>query len=127
MSSYLSPVIDRFGECRVLCVGDVMLDKFVYGQVERISPEAPIPIFSAREERIMLGGAGNVACNLTALGAQVAFVSVIGDDPTGRKINSMIGKERNIVPYLLSEPGLFPLTKSRFVAGLSKYCARIAK
>ena len=64
----------------VVCVGDVMLDRFVYGHVTRVSPEAPIPVCRVQNETAMLGGAGNVVRNLVALGAGVDFVNVVGDD-----------------------------------------------
>ena len=72
----LAELIERLPGARVLCVGDVMLDRFVYGRVERISPEAPIPIFRVEREQSMLGGAGNVVRNLVSLGVQAQFVSV---------------------------------------------------
>ena len=65
----LVSAIDRLSQARVLCIGDVMLDHYVYGQVERVSPEAPIPVLSIEHELMTLGGAGNVLRNLTALGA----------------------------------------------------------
>src|ERR1700761_7020806 len=69
-----------FNQVHVLCVGDVMLDHFVYGTVDRISPEAPIPVLQARRESRMLGGAGNVVRNLVALGVKPTLVSVVGQD-----------------------------------------------
>ena len=63
---------------RLLCVGDAMLDRFVYGAVDRISPEAPVPVLRIERETAMLGGAGNVVRNLVALGAEACFISVIG-------------------------------------------------
>src|SRR3569623_791027 len=68
----------------VLCVGDLMLDEFVYGEVSRISPEAPTPVIACKRSELMVGGAGTVARNLTALGASCLFVGVVGDDDTGR-------------------------------------------
>ena len=79
-SVQLLNLIEGLGDARVLCVGDVMLDRFVYGDVSRISPEAPVPVCRVVSESAMLGGAGNVARNLASLGASVAFVSVIGSD-----------------------------------------------
>ncbi|NBS45127.1 MAG: bifunctional heptose 7-phosphate kinase/heptose 1-phosphate adenyltransferase, partial [Acetobacteraceae bacterium] len=67
----------------VLVVGDAMLDRYVYGRAQRISPEAPVPVLTVEREIAMPGGAGNVVRNLTALGAAVAFVSVVGDDQAG--------------------------------------------
>ncbi len=97
-----------------------MLDQFIYGQVDRISPEAPIPVFSIREERAMLGGAGNVTRNLVSLGAQVSFVSVIGNDKIGHSIVSMIGKEERVTPYLLTEKNRPSTLKTRYVAGMQQ-------
>src|ERR1700738_2391650 len=67
----------------VLCVGDLMLDDFVYGEVARISPEAPAPVLTVRRSELVVGGAGNVACNVAGLGARCVFVGVIGEDDAG--------------------------------------------
>src|SRR3979409_908347 len=74
-------------KARVLVVGDVMLDRYWYGEVSRISPEAPVPVVLINEskEDLRLGGAANVAHNCAALGANVALLSVVGDDEPGRK------------------------------------------
>ncbi len=108
--------IDCFREARVLCIGDVMLDRFVYGQVERISPEAPIPIIRQQEEKIMLGGAGNVVRNLSALGASSCFLSVVGDDDTGRAITRLTGQEEGVQPFLTVEKGRPSTEKIRYIA-----------
>ena len=76
----ITALAEKYSSVRVLCAGDVMLDRFIYGDVTRISPEAPIPVFSVREERSMLGGAGNVARNIAALGAGQSFITVVGQD-----------------------------------------------
>lgn len=117
MSDALPMILDHFAQCRVLCVGDVMLDKFVYGQVDRISPEAPIPVFSIRDERSMLGGAGNVARNIVALGARTSFIAVTGNDKAGHEIVSLVGKEPLITPFLIPESGRISTVKTRYVAG----------
>jgi D-beta-D-heptose 7-phosphate kinase/D-beta-D-heptose 1-phosphate adenosyltransferase len=70
----------KFGEMTVLCVGDLMLDHFVYGDVSRVSPEAPSLVIAATREEQLLGGAGNVARGIAALGARCIFVGVIGED-----------------------------------------------
>ncbi|HEU5046769.1 MAG TPA: D-glycero-beta-D-manno-heptose-7-phosphate kinase [Rickettsiales bacterium] len=117
MSDYYNSVVDNFGKIRILCVGDIMLDQFVYGVVERISPEAPIPVFGIKEEKTMLGGAGNVMRNIVSLGANTVLVSVIGHDKVGHDIASMIGQERNVLPYMLTESNRLTTTKTRYVAG----------
>ena len=113
----LSRHLDRLGNCRVLCIGDLMLDRFMYGKVDRISPEAPIPVFTQQSESSMLGGAGNVVRNLLSLGAQAAFVSVIGDDAVGTRLTKLVGEEQNLLPYLISERGRISTKKTRYVAG----------
>ena len=76
----------KFGEMTVLCVGDLMLDHFVYGEVSRVSPEAPSLVIAATREEQLLGGAGNVARGIAALGARCIFVGVIGEDDSGRAL-----------------------------------------
>src|SRR5688572_29623823 len=92
----LAPKIEDFANVRVLCVGDVMLDRFVYGSVERISPEAPIPVIRQSSEQTMLGGAGNVVRNIVSLGGQCSFITVVGDDGAGRQLLSLIGAEERV-------------------------------
>ena len=75
---------------RVLVVGDLMVDEWIWGDVSRISPEAPVPVVAVREHTFTLGGAGNVANNLRALGASVAFVGAVGDDAEGARARTML-------------------------------------
>jgi len=112
----LAGALDRLSDARILCVGDLMLDRFLYGPVDRISPEAPIPVLRVDREATMLGGAGNVVRNLVSLGAGVVFVSVVGDDSEGRDLVGMIAAETGVEPYLLSESGRKSTIKSRFIA-----------
>ena len=116
-SQSLAAYIPRFAGVRILCVGDLMLDRFVYGEVSRISPEAPIPIFQVGRQTSMLGGAGNVVRNATALGASASFVAVVGDDPVGRELTAMVGEEARVEPYLLVERGRPSTVKTRYIAG----------
>src|SRR5436189_4884362 len=81
--STLRSIVDRFGGRRVAVLGDVMVDRYLWGRVDRISPEAPVPVVEVERESMSLGGAGNVAANLSALGAEPALVSVRGDDVDG--------------------------------------------
>lgn len=112
----LNTLIDQFPQVRILCVGDVMMDKFLYGSVNRISPEAPVPIMKLDRETRMLGGAGNVVSNLCALGCRTTFVSVVGDDETGRRVRSFL-EETSCIPELLECKGYDTTVKIRFVAG----------
>ena len=74
-------LVERLKAARVLCIGDVMLDHYVYGEVGRLSPEAPVPVLGVDSETYTLGGAGNVLRNLAALGAGISFVSVVMTSP----------------------------------------------
>jgi D-beta-D-heptose 7-phosphate kinase/D-beta-D-heptose 1-phosphate adenosyltransferase len=81
----LEALIERFRRVRLLVIGDVVLDEYVWGEVDRVSPEAPVPVVHVREETVVLGGAGNVARNVVALGGSISFCSVVGDDAAGRR------------------------------------------
>ncbi|MDO5565439.1 MAG: bifunctional heptose 7-phosphate kinase/heptose 1-phosphate adenyltransferase [Planctomycetia bacterium] len=87
---YLRGCIEKIEHARVLVVGDIMLDIFMYGTVERISPEAPVPVFRFKQQKEMLGGAGNVVANLASLGCASTFVGVVGDDEEGHKTSNLI-------------------------------------
>jgi D-beta-D-heptose 7-phosphate kinase/D-beta-D-heptose 1-phosphate adenosyltransferase len=115
--STLAAHIESLGDSRVACLGDVMLDRFVYGQVERTSPEAPVPVLRTDHDVYMLGGVGNVVRNLVSLGARATLLSVIGDDEVGRRLTSMVGREERVEPHLLVERGRVSTEKTRFVAG----------
>ena len=89
MSADLLSLLSSLAGVRVLCVGDVMLDRYVYGHVSRISPEAPIPIFAADHEQLVLGGAGNVARNITTLGGICDLVTLTGRDSPAHQISEL--------------------------------------
>src|SRR5882724_5683586 len=74
----------------VLCVGDLMLDEFVYGEVSRISPEAPAPVIAVQRSDTNIGGAGNVARNIASLGARCIFVGLVGEDEAGAKLKTAL-------------------------------------
>src|SRR5947208_3704893 len=84
----------------VLCIGDVMLDEFVYGEVSRISPEAPAPVIAVQRSETTVGGAGNVARNIAALGAHCIFVALIGEDDSGEKLKAQLSRESLIESVL---------------------------
>ena len=113
----LAEAIPRLSRASVLVIGDAMLDRYVYGSVARISPEAPIPVLSVDRELALPGGAGNLVRNLTALGAAVAFVSVVGDDQAGSDLTGLIGGQPNVEPWLLVQGGRCTTVKTRFIAG----------
>ena len=95
----------------VLCVGDVMLDDFVYGEVTRISPEAPTPVLAVKHNTIEIGGAGNVARNIAALGATCIFVGLVGDDEAGLTLRKALA-----IPELVIDKTRPTTRKVRFVS-----------
>ena len=115
----LVPLVAAFAKARVLCIGDVMLDHFHYGTVERISPEAPIPVLKVEREDAMLGGAGNVVRNLGGLGVQTRFITVVGDDNAGKEVRRQI-KDQKIKDAPLVDDGRRTSTKTRYIAGVQQ-------
>ena len=93
--SQVKNILSRFTECNLAVLGDVMLDEFYWGKVERISPEAPVPVVQIKKETWRLGGAANVASNLLALGANAHILGVIGDDGAGRRLQEALEAENN--------------------------------
>ncbi|HUB13264.1 MAG TPA: D-glycero-beta-D-manno-heptose 1-phosphate adenylyltransferase [Acetobacteraceae bacterium] len=112
----LAAAVRRLANTSVLVVGDVMLDRYIYGDITRISPEAPVPILSVTREIGLPGGAGNVVRNLTAMGAAVAFISVLGDDQTGSDLTALVGGQPGVEPWLLVQGGRTTTLKTRYVA-----------
>ena len=100
----------------ILCVGDVMLDDFVYGDVTRISPEAPTPVLASRHNAVEVGGAGNVARNIAALGAQCIFVGLVGDDDAGRAVTKALAELGAVTPNLVIDKTRQTTRKVRFVS-----------
>src|SRR5919199_170701 len=87
-------ILRSLRERKVLVLGDVMLDEFVWGDVTRISPEGPVPVVDVRRESVHLGGAANVLANLVALGVRASIVGVVGDDSAGERLRAEL-KETN--------------------------------
>src|ERR1700723_2887916 len=100
----------------VLCVGDLMLDEFVYGEVSRISPEAPAPVIAARRSETNIGGAGNVARNIASLGAKCIFVGLIGKDAAATELKAALAKEPLIESVLVTDSSRPTTRKVRFVS-----------
>ena len=103
-------------EQTVLCIGDVMLDDFVYGEVTRISPEAPTPVLAVKYNTVEIGGAGNVARNIAALGATCVFIGLVGDDDAGLSLRNALAKLGAVVPELVIDKTRPTTRKVRFVS-----------
>ena len=106
---------DAFAGVHVLVVGDVMLDRYWFGDVDRISPEAPVPVISVGHSEEKAGGAANVAANVSALGAQCTLLSVTGDDDAGKKLSEILGKS-GIKPVLLVDEQAETTVKLRILS-----------
>ena len=115
---------DKIQGERVLVIGDIMLDRYLYGKVDRISPEAPVPVVSLQKEEEKLGGAANVALNLKALGCEVYLIGSIGSDPSGEKLKQLL-PDRGISPdYLVQMNDRKTTVKSRVIGG-SQHLLRV--
>src|SRR5436190_14506901 len=101
---------------RIVVIGDVMLDQFIWGNVSRISPEAPVPIVEFMRESFMPGGAANVARNLSALGAQTELFGLIGRDDSGKKLTELLREQRVDCRGLLTHADRPTSMKTRIVA-----------
>ena len=110
--------LSNFPSCTVLVLGDIMLDRYVFGEVRRISPEAPIPVLRAQRSQTVLGGAGNVAKNVVALGARAILVGVVGGDEAGLAIERAVAETGGrITLHAEIEPGRPSTVKTRFMSG----------
>jgi D-beta-D-heptose 7-phosphate kinase/D-beta-D-heptose 1-phosphate adenosyltransferase len=112
----LRRLLRRARQTRVLVVGDVMLDQFIWGRVSRISPEAPVPVVEFDHESLMPGGAANVARNLTSLGVQAELLSVVGRDEAGQRLRVLLEENRVDCSGLLTRPARPTSIKTRIIA-----------
>ncbi|MCE1243376.1 D-glycero-beta-D-manno-heptose-7-phosphate kinase [Oryzomicrobium sp.] len=103
-----------FSATRLLVVGDVMLDRYWFGDVSRISPEAPVPVVKVERSEERPGGAANVARNAAALGAQVSLLSVVGDDEAGRRLGALMAEE-SVAASLHADPAIDTTVKLRVI------------
>ena len=112
----LARQVAALADAHVLVVGDLMLDRFVSGSVDRISPEAPIPVFQIKDQRPMPGGAGNVATNVVALGGTATLIGVTGDDEAGQVLTSLLGDQPRLVARTVVDATRPTSVKTRYVA-----------
>ncbi len=111
----MSPISKQaLAAARVLVVGDAMLDRYWHGAVERISPEAPVPVVKVTREEERIGAAANVAYNIATLGAKAAFIGVVGDDEPGRRLEQLM-QRTGIDTHLARDPGLQTTVKLRII------------
>jgi rfaE bifunctional protein kinase chain/domain len=109
-------LFDTFATLKVGVIGDVMLDTYMWGRVDRISPEAPVPVVQLEEKEYRIGGAGNVALNCHSLGAQVFILSVIGDDNEGLLLEELFNENMIDTSYLTRSPSRVTTNKTRIIS-----------
>ncbi|MDR1951910.1 MAG: D-glycero-beta-D-manno-heptose-7-phosphate kinase [Elusimicrobiota bacterium] len=112
----LLDLISSFNRQKILVIGDSMVDKFIWGTVKRISPEAPVPIVEVTGESETLGGAGNVASNIAALGAEVYLISATGDDSNSELMTELLKKQNISSKYLVKDVNKPTIIKTRIIA-----------
>jgi len=112
----LERLLDRFEQVELLVLGDVVLDEYLWGDVDRVSPEAPVPVVHLRDESTVLGGAGNVVRNVVALGGRCSFCSVLGDDRAGARVVDLLDGLGVRTDGMVVVPGRPTTRKSRVVA-----------
>ncbi len=118
----MKDILDRIKSLRLLVVGDVMLDRYVVGEVNRISPEAPVPVLTVESERAVAGGAANVALNAAELGAQVESVGWFGPDDQGNQLRSLLGEQGIEVDPALRFGSAPTISKTRVMASNQQIC-----
>jgi len=117
MQSKLKAIIQRFNKAKILVIGDLILDEYIWGNVDRISPEAPVPVVWANRRTYMPGGAANVANNIRALGGEVCLVGVTGEDKNTDILLSELKKRKIDTRGIFIEPQRHTTLKSRIIAG----------
>ena len=114
--SNFEEILGRVSKVKILVVGDIMMDRFIWGNVSRISPEAPVPVVTVEKETFLLGGAANVVNNIHALGGNVTLCGVIGDDEMGQKIIKKLSEMGIGLHGIFVEQGRQTTTKIRVIA-----------
>ena len=118
-------LLDKLTGRSVLVIGDLMLDHFVIGRVDRISPEAPVPVVQFEQEEYRLGGAANVASNVVALGGRAEVIGVVGHDPDASRLCQQLGRASIGISGVVSDPGRCTTRKLRVVTTRNQQVARI--
>ena len=101
----IEALLRKMATTKIVVVGDAMLDVYLVGEVDRVSPEAPVPVVTVHASRQALGGAANVAANVAALGAECRLVAVVGNDARGEAVRTELGDERLSIDYLVLDGG----------------------
>lgn len=117
MRQQISEILEKARDKQIICVGDLMLDRYVYGGVGRVSPEAPVPVLRKTSSTEVPGGAGNVARNLSALGLRTVMIGCVGDDDAGTQLTDLLEADPLISCQLVRTTNMATVIKTRFIAG----------
>lgn len=109
-------LLDALSSVKILVVGDVMLDQYWFGDVNRISPEAPVPIVKVNRSQIRCGGAANVAINAATLGVDSILLSVVGNDEAGKNLQNLVENQQNLTPIFHIDQNIATIVKLRVIA-----------
>ena len=113
----LIEILEKFKKIKIAVVGDIMLDDYIIGDVERISPEAPVPIVKVKEERFVLGGAANVISNLASLGAQTISFGIVGNDFDGKRLIKELENKKIDISGIIKTNDRPTIVKRRITSG----------
>ena len=113
----VTDLFKKFESLNIMVIGDVMVDSYLWGKVERISPEAPVPVVSCNKKENRLGGAANVALNLKSIGAQAILCAAIGDDSTGETFLELMQKDNLDSTCIIRDRGRKTTSKTRVISG----------
>ncbi|MCM8780673.1 MAG: D-glycero-beta-D-manno-heptose-7-phosphate kinase [Candidatus Omnitrophica bacterium] len=113
----LKETIQKFPQAKILVIGDLILDEYIWGEVERISPEAPVPVVWAKRRSYVPGGAANVASNISSLGAEVLLLGVVGKDENAQRLHSELKKRGIPTCGIIVDSGRHTTVKTRILAG----------
>lgn len=116
-SEKIDDIFQAFHTLKVLIIGDVMVDAYIWGKVERISPEAPVPVVHVRKREIRLGGAANVALNIQALGATPLLCAVVGKDEYGQQFRHLLKQQQILADHIVESATRVTTVKERIIAG----------
>ena len=125
LKNKLLELISKFNEAKILVVGDIILDEYLWGLANRLSPEAPVPVLEVKRKTYLLGGAANVANNIAAMGAKSIICGVIGDDLYSSVVMDLLKKNKVDTEFVIKDKTRPTTVKTRLIAQNNKHLARV--
>lgn len=125
LKTKLFDLIENFSSAKILVVGDIILDEYLWGMANRLSPEAPVPVLQVKRKTYLLGGAANVANNIAAMGAQAILAGVIGDDLYSKQVLDMLEKNKIDTKFIIKDKSRPTTVKTRLIAQNNRHLARV--